>query len=198
MEVSSDGINYFRFPSVSNTPNQTQVSNSGTLDATLIHNLAGKHRAGWGTLFDLDDLSGYYGLNINNITHVRLVDVVGSIDPQYGTTDRYGNIINDPYPTDFASGGFDLGGVAVLNGYIPEAVEDFSSNLAIQVYPNPCTDYVMIENQEGKQVTLYNALGQIVMMQSIENSNEKMEVSHLKSGVYFLQIENQTVKIIKR
>lgn len=198
VEVSSDGINYFRFPSVSNSQNQNQVSNSGTLDATHIHNLAGKHRAGWGTLFDLDDLSGYYGLNINNITHVRIVDVVGSIDPQYGTTDRYGNIINDPYPTDFASGGFDLGGVAVLNGYIPEAVEDFSSNLAIQVYPNPCTDYVMIENQEGKQATLYNALGQIVMMQSIENSNEKMEMSLLKSGIYFLQIDNQTVKIVKR
>ena len=198
VEVSSDGIHYFRFPSVSNTPNQIQVSNAGTVDATQIHNLAGKHRAGWGTLFDLDDLSGYYGLNINNITHVRIVDVVGSIDPQYGTTDRYGNIINDPYPTDFASGGFDLGGVAVLNGYIPEAVEDFSSNLAIQVYPNPCTDYVMIENQEGKQATLYNALGQIVMMQSIENNIEKMEVSHLKSGVYFLQIDNQTVKIVKR
>lgn len=198
VEVSSDGIHYFRFPSVSNSQNQNQVSNSGTLDATHIHNLAGKHRAGWGTLFDLEDLTGYYGLNINTITHVRIVDVVGSIDPQYGTTDRYGYIINDPYPTDFASGGFDLGGVAVLNGYIPEAVDDFSSNLAIQVYPNPCTEYLMIDNQEGKQAVLYNALGQIVKMQSIENSNEKMEMSHLKSGVYFLQIDNQTFKIIKK
>lgn len=198
VEVSSDGIHFFRFPSVSNTPSQVQISNSGTIDATHIHNLAGKHRAGWGTLFDLEDLSGYYGLNINHITHVRIVDVVGSVDPQFGTTDRYGNMINDPYPTDFASGGFDLGGVAVLNGYIPENVTDYTNNLAVLVYPNPCTDYLMIENQEGKQAVLYNTLGQIVMIQSIGNSNQKMEMSLLKSGIYFLQIDNQTVKIIKK
>lgn len=198
VEVSSDGIHFFRFPSVSNTPNQVQVSNSGSLDARFIHNLAGKHRAGWGTMFDLEELNGYYGLNITNVTHIRIVDVVGSINPLFGTTDRYGKIINDPYPTDFASGGFDLGGVAVLNGYIPETIDDYNTGLAIDIYPNPCTDYVMIENQEGKQAALYNALGQMVMNQSIENSNEKMEMSHLKSGIYFLQIDNQTVKIIKK
>jgi hypothetical protein len=198
VEVSSDGINYFRFPSVSNSQNQNQVSNSGTLDATHIHNLAGKHRAGWGTLFDLDDLSGYYGLNINNITHVRIVDVVGSIDPQYGTTDRYGNIINDPYPTDFASGGFDLGGVAVLNGYIPEAIDDYNTGLAIQVYPNPCTEYLMIDNQEGKQAVLYNALGQIVMSSSIRESIQKISMGNIPGGLYILQIGTEKVKIIKK
>jgi len=198
VEVSSDGINYFRFPSVSNSQNQNQVSNSGTLDATQIHNLAGKHRAGWGTLFDLDDLSGYYGLNINNITHVRIVDVVGSIDPQYGTTDRYGNIINDPYPTDFASGGFDLGGVAVLNGYIPEAIDDYNTGLAIQVYPNPCTEYLMIDNQEGKQAVLYNALGQIVMSSSIRESIQKISMGNIPGGLYILQIGTEKVKIIKK
>ncbi len=197
VEVSSDGVNYFRFPSVSNTPNDVQISNAGSVDATHIHNLAGKHRAGWGTLFDLEDLSGYTALNINNITHIRIVDVVGSIDAQHGTTDRYGNLINDPYPTDFASGGFDLGGVAALNGYIPEAIDDYT-NLSIHVYPNPCADFVMVDNQEGKQATLVNGLGQIIWTGSIENNHEQIEMSQFNSGIYFLQIGTQTVKIVKR
>jgi hypothetical protein len=48
---------------------------------------------------------------------VRLVDVVGTIDPQYATRDYKGRIVNDPWPTRdtiWASGGFDLTGVAVL------------------------------------------------------------------------------------
>ena len=43
-----------------------------------------------------------------------MVDVVGSIDPMYGTRDSLGNLINDPWPTPFATGGFDLDAVAVL------------------------------------------------------------------------------------
>lgn len=198
VEVSSDGVNYFRFPSVSNTPNDVQISNAGSVDATHIHNLAGKHRAGWGTLFDLEDLSGYTALNINNITHIRLVDVVGSINPQFGSTDRYGNLINDPYPTDFVSSGFDLGGVAVLNGYIPEAIDDYTTNLAIHVYPNPCTDYIMIENQEGKEVTIYNALGQIVMRKTIDETIQKISMENIPSGMYILQVGNEKVKMIKK
>ena len=40
----------------------------------------------------------------NNVTEVRITDVVGSIDPWYGTRDSLGNLINDPFKTPFASG----------------------------------------------------------------------------------------------
>jgi hypothetical protein len=46
---------------------------------------------------------------------VRITDVVGSIDPRYWTRDSLGNLINDPFTTPFASGGFDLNGVGVIN-----------------------------------------------------------------------------------
>lgn len=197
VEVSSDGINFFRFPAVSNTQITTQISNSSTVDARYIHNLAGKHRAGWGTPFDLDDLAGYTNLNTNQITHIRIVDAVGTINPLYGTTDRYGKIINDPYPTDFASGGFDLGGVAVLNGWTPSGITE-NSHLEINVYPNPCTEYVMIDNQEGKDAILYNTLGQVIKSFSINNSQEKISMQDLNSGLYYLQVGSSMIKIIKK
>ena len=197
VEVSSDGVNFYRFPAVSNTQIITQIGNSSTVDARYIHNLAGKHRSGWGTPFDLDDLAGYTNLNTNQITHIRIVDAVGSINPHYGTTDRYGKIINDPYPTDFASGGFDLGGVAILNGWTPSGISE-NNHLQINVYPNPCTDFVMIDNQEGKSVILYNALGQVIMNFTIKNSQEKILMKDLNSGVYFLQVGASMKKIIKK
>lgn len=119
VEVSSDGVNFTRFDAVSQTQTDTQVTSFGSTDATNLYNLAGKYRAGYGTPFDLEEVSGRSGLNVNAITHVRIIDVVGSIDPDYASYDSLGNIVNDPWKTAFESGGFDLDAVGVMNA-IPE------------------------------------------------------------------------------
>ena len=138
VSVSSDGVHFFTFPSVSLTQTSTQINgNSGTLDPRNLYNLAGSATVGNGTPFNLDDLSSITSpyLNINAITQVRVTDVIGNINTAlgagtytmddasnpifngaYGTTN---NIINDPYPTPFSSGGFDLDAIGVLNA-VPE------------------------------------------------------------------------------
>jgi hypothetical protein len=130
VEVSSDGINFFRFDSVSLTQTTTQLGGFGLLVATDLNNLAGKYRQGYGTPFDLEELVGEPGLDVNNIGWVRVVDVVGSIDPLYATYDSLGNKVNDPWPTTFASSGFDLDAVGVINTVpIPGAVWMLASGL---------------------------------------------------------------------
>ncbi len=118
VEVSSNGVDFFRFPSVSLTQTGRQIDSFEGMDPTNIHNLAGRDPLGWGTPFDLSDLAEVAAahpttLNLNAITHVRIIDVVGSIDPAYASYDSLGNIINDPWPTPFGTGGFDLDAVAV-------------------------------------------------------------------------------------
>lgn len=114
VEVSTDGVNFVRFPATSLTPTETQMGGFGEVDPTLINNLAGKYQIGYGTPFDLEELRDSTAIDINNINYVRLVDVVGTIDPQYASRDSKGRIVNDPYPTAFNSSGYDLTGVAVL------------------------------------------------------------------------------------
>jgi hypothetical protein len=121
VEVSSNGTDFFRFPAVSLTQTATQLGAFGGIDPTDVFNLAGKH-AGQGTPFDLAALAGVSALlDVNSVTHVRVIDVVGRITP-VGTylpsVDSLGNTINDPYPTAFASGGFDLEAVGVIN-FVP-------------------------------------------------------------------------------
>ena len=53
-------------------------------------------------------------LDLQRITHVRVIDVVGSIDPSIGSHDCEGRMINEPFPTPFFTGGFDLDAVAAL------------------------------------------------------------------------------------
>ena len=92
VEVSSDGVNFFQFDPVSLTPTNTQIGGFGTLDATNIHNLAGKHMQGYGTPFDLEELKDVNELlDVNSVTHIRIIDVVGFVEP----ADFYGDgIVN--------------------------------------------------------------------------------------------------------
>jgi hypothetical protein len=122
VSVSSDGVHFFEFPDVSLTQTTTQVGGFGLLDASNLYDLAGKYIAGFGTGFDLSELAGISPfLNVNDVIDVRITDVVGSINPQFGTRDSLGNLINDPFTTPGASSGFDLTGVGVINpAVVPE------------------------------------------------------------------------------
>jgi len=121
VEVSSNGMDYFRFDSISLTPLDTQTPTfDANMDATNIFNLAGKYGGGYGTPFDLAEMAEKSPLlDVNSVTHVRVRDVVGSIDPLYATFDSVGHIINDPWKTSFSTGGFDLDAIGVLHS-VPE------------------------------------------------------------------------------
>lgn len=103
VEVSSNGKDFFRFPSHS-TATQTD------LVASHYNNLAGKYDFNYGVGFDLDDLPDDSLLNKNDIRVVRIVDVVTGV-----STDSQGNIIYDAISENTYSAGFDLSGVAILN-----------------------------------------------------------------------------------
>lgn len=126
VEVSSDGVNFSRFPAVSMTQTNTQTGPWDELNPENIHNLAGKYRQGFGTPFDLSELEYKPQVDIYSIRFVRIIDVKGSVDPQYASMDSQGNKINDPFPTPFDSCGFDLDGVAVINGNLENPVVDLN------------------------------------------------------------------------
>ena len=76
VEVSSDGVNYFRFPSISEIPLTIQTDNFTFVDCRYVFNLAGKYRQGYGVPFDLEELTGIPNLDVNAISHIKLVDVI--------------------------------------------------------------------------------------------------------------------------
>ena len=145
----------------------------------------------------MEELRDSANIDINNITHVKIVDVVGSIDPEYATYDAFGNIVNDPYPTDFYSGGFDLTGVCVINEQTVSIEENFA-DINTKVYPNPCQDYINIENANAKKLSIYNVYGQLVNEYSITSDNFVINTQSWKGGVYVLKIGEQCYRIVKK
>lgn len=188
VEVSSDGENFYRFPSVSNTSTATQIPGAGVyLNARLVHNLAGKYIAQYGTPFDLSDLNGVSGLDVNHITHVRIVDVIGAIDG-HTSKDSKGQLINDPYPTKFPSGGFDLDAVAVMNVF-PLGVREFSA-AGIRLFPVPATDVITLSSQDvlSGQVRLLDLQGRSLLQQALSGTSCTLPLGDLPSGTYVLSM----------
>lgn len=197
VEVSSDGSHFFRFPAVSKTNSATQVASYGTMDVALINNLAGKYVGNYGTPFNLDDLPESTLLDKSNITHVKIIDVIGSI---YGVVskDSLGNIINDPYATNFASGGFDLDAVGVIHQNVTTSTISKYTNASIEIFPNPTTDYVNIKSKKSSSmdVRIYNAIGLQVWNQEI-NDEVRLEVSSWTAGIYYIKVQDETISFIK-
>jgi hypothetical protein len=198
VEVSSDGEHFVRFPATSLTQTHTQITER--VDPTFINNLAGKYRVGYGTPFDLEELRDSANIDINSITHVRVIDVVGSIDPQYGTYDAFGHIINDPFPTITHSAGFDLDGVAVLNDAL--GVEEADA-VMLRMYPNPASDIVRMTfgvQSACSEVAVYDMAGRKVLAMPIESgmNSVSLNTAALANGIYMVRMGSSVQKLVVR
>lgn len=191
VEVSSDGVNFFRFPSVSLTQDTVQVNSFGSVDATKINNLAGKYVALYGTPFDLDEMINIPGLDVMHITHIRVIDVVGSVDETFATYDSQGHKVNDPWPTPFPSSGFDLDALGVIHQSTTSFHEQ-SNFRNFQVYPNPIqhSGYLKYTLRKSSTVALkiFSADGSEVFSEKFFQSEGVQTLSlnemKLKKGVY--------------
>ena len=195
VEVSSNGIDFVRFPAVSHVPTDVQVGTFGYENSNLLTNLAGVFPVFYGYPFDLEELANEPNLDVNNITHVRLIDVVGSIDPQYGTYDSEGNIINDPYPTPFHSCGFDLDAVGVIH-----SLNSVQENISVDanVYPNPTSGFVNLSADRDFSVEIYNLMGQKVLCGSEKSTSFAMDISDIESGIYFVAFVFDDCRVVKK
>lgn len=73
-------------------------------------------------------------------------------------------------------------------------VQNNEGNL-FSVYPNPTSGEVRIQGlTEVVSVTVVNVLGESV----IQTQSDKLDISTLENGVYFLEIEDQKIRIIKK
>ncbi len=190
VEVSSDGIHFFRFPAISNTDTTIQTDGFGLTDASKLHNLAGKYRAEYGTPFDLSDLTNDALLNKQAITHVKVIDVVGSIQNQYCSRDANNHKINDPWPTGWGNGGFDLDAVGVIHQQTVGIDELELTN--VSVYPNPATNVLYVNlSSINYSLEVINLIGEVVLKAENKSNTTSLELSNLKSGVYYLKISSE-------
>ena len=196
VEISSDGIHYFKFSTHSLTQTLVQIGSFGTPAAENLDNIAGKYIGTYGTPFDISKAPNHPLLDKNSIKYIKITDVVGSINPQYGTPDNFGNMINDSFPTPFDAGGFDLQAVGVIH-QATASVNALDEEPVI-IYPNPFRDFLYIRNESGAllEVTVYDIYGKLWIHQ--ERAISEIRTSVLPPGVYLLELKKESEKIIQK
>ncbi|WP_051238805.1 endonuclease [Gaetbulibacter saemankumensis] len=93
----------------------------------------------------------------------------------------------------------------------PEATDTWGNILStesffvntIKIYPNPNQEnYLNIQTKQPTQVEFYNAIGQLLSKTNISTNNSKINITHLKTGIYLVKLTTEsgtlTKKLVKR
>lgn len=199
VEVSSDGWRYFRFPCHSLSDTAIQCGAFGYTDPEKINNLAGKYRYGFGVPFDIDELPDYKDLNKQSITHVKIVDVVGSLNPLYSGYDTAGRKINDPWPTPWPSGGFDLDAIGVIHQIKLSTKRLMQQELRV-AGPNPISENQMLSlsgaSGEKTEIVIINSIGKQLKTIVFNGDNMQLMGSDLPEGIFILMIKTAKESLV--
>ena len=64
------------------------------------------------------------------------------------------------------------------------------NNNTVNVFPNPASSTITVENIAGAQISIFNIAGQEVLSVNAANANETLNVSALPEGMYIVRVVN--------
>ena len=67
-----------------------------------------------------------------------------------------------------------------------------------QVYPNPTSGIITVSGAQPGEYHISNMLGQTLLTGHISCETQQVDVSALLDGMYFINVNNQTIKFVKR
>lgn len=127
--------------------------------------------------------------------------------------------LSDSYGDGILGGGgvsvIDNNGVEIFpffGNYSEGATKPFNSNgvlgigdfdfTSVSMYPNPANDRINIVNAANSTIEIYDVLGKLLISKEDISSQEQLNISQLKTGTYFVKINNggqtSTKKLMKQ
>lgn len=143
---------------------------------------------------------GYQNLSVHNMLTYQVMYFDVPYASSYQPTGMTIGDFNGDGKKDIALANY-LYGLIILYNTSMLDVDDVSRDIAISVYPNPASDYIIVKTtQKVQQIELYDSSGRKI--QEIKNSS-KINIANQSDGVYLLKVvlENGEIlskKIIKK
>jgi hypothetical protein len=77
-------------------------------------------------------------------------------------------------------------------------MQEVSSTYPNKVYPNPSSGIFNLEAHAGSHFEVIDLLGTMLLSGQMNEQNTTLDLSKYASGMYFLKLEDQTIKLIKQ
>jgi hypothetical protein len=75
-------------------------------------------------------------------------------------------------------------------------LEDVVTNNGLVVYPNPTSDYIVVEGKDGEYVSIYDLGGKCVYQSTMQGARCSIDSSVLSAGTYVVKCGSASCKII--
>lgn len=117
------------------------------------------------------------------------------------------------YSSETCSNSFTKGQIAMMQAILagprkgllesPSSIQDNKNIVKIEISPNPASDYIYLkindlDKIENPNLQIIDMLGRIIFTQSINSELQSVDLREIHSGHYFLKVNTQTFKIIKK
>jgi len=78
------------------------------------------------------------------------------------------------------------------------SINDTDFNNSINIYPNPTSKFITIDNLNNASITINDINGRVVLEEKNYSSNTKINLQNINKGIYFVKIENNNQVAIKK
>ncbi len=87
-------------------------------------------------------------------------------------------------------------GVISLPSCYEDGIEDLPGN-GIRIFPNPVTEFLVIENGAGKEIRIFSLSEEIYLMANEADNRKVFDCLNLPAGTYYILIEGKIFSFIK-
>lgn len=91
-----------------------------------------------------------------------------------------------------------------LSGFPVVSAKDIISKADVRLYPNPASDYLRVDlgSADFDHVSIFSVSGQKILSKTIDESEFSMDISSLKTGIYFARFSGaggtHAIKLVKQ
>lgn len=191
-------VNEYQYVDINFEPQYPGWTNYETVVKPLLLSYPNEFTIYAGDLGSNDNVSPFMYHSFDNITLIGS-GMGGGIRDNIIITDVYEDSIHHNL---VAINGNDPDALGKLTDYVliinyPQII----SAIDIRIYPNPCSNYLNVENNlpVDLKISIYNNYGQLIQAKPIhKNSNNVITCTGLNPGVYFLHLNGNEVNIRKK
>ena len=84
-------------------------------------------------------------------------------------------------------------------GEICEGINDEILQEFVNIFPNPCIEFLMIESSEEiKFISVFNSFGELIMKNKVDDKRFEIPIAAYPAGVYMIRVETRGEAITKK